>query len=360
MFSSLLSKLVAVSLASGALAAVNQLQRISNFGTNPTGVAAHLYRPPNVVANPALILALHYCSGTGPAYFTGTQYANLADQLKSFIILYPSSPGEKGECWDVHTNATFTHNAGGDSLGVASAVRYTIANYGVDASRVFVTGSSSGGMMTQVMAGAYPDLFVAAASFAGVPYACFSGTSSWNGQCSGGQLSKTGQQWGDLVRSGYPGYTGRRPRVQIFHGTADTTLSYNNHKEAIKQWTNVFGYSETPQSTQQNSPVSGMVRSIYGPNFQAITANNVGHDLPTQERDVLAWFCLSGSCQPTGTQPPGTTTQPPVSTQPPATTQPGNCAAKWGQCGGQGYTGPTCCASGSTCTKSNDWYSQCL
>ncbi|KAF9041568.1 family 43 glycosyl hydrolase [Panaeolus papilionaceus] len=31
-----------------------------------------------------------------------------------------------------------------------------------------------------------------------------------------------------------------------------------------------------------------------------------------------------------------------------------------GQCGGQGWTGPTTCVSGSTCTYSNPWYSQCL
>ncbi|OTA53081.1 glycoside hydrolase family 6 protein [Hypoxylon sp. EC38] len=36
------------------------------------------------------------------------------------------------------------------------------------------------------------------------------------------------------------------------------------------------------------------------------------------------------------------------------------CASAWGQCGGQGWTGATCCASGSTCVKSNDYYSQCL
>lgn len=28
--------------------------------------------------------------------------------------------------------------------------------------------------------------------------------------------------------------------------------------------------------------------------------------------------------------------------------------------GGEGYTGPTACASGSTCTVSNPYYSQCL
>ncbi|KAJ5758291.1 uncharacterized protein N7511_006985 [Penicillium nucicola] len=34
--------------------------------------------------------------------------------------------------------------------------------------------------------------------------------------------------------------------------------------------------------------------------------------------------------------------------------------AHWGQCGGSGWTGSTVCASGYTCTYSNDWYSQCL
>ncbi|KAF8317319.1 hypothetical protein DL93DRAFT_2134204 [Clavulina sp. PMI_390] len=35
-------------------------------------------------------------------------------------------------------------------------------------------------------------------------------------------------------------------------------------------------------------------------------------------------------------------------------------AALYGQCGGIGYTGCTTCASGSTCTYSNAYYSQCL
>jgi len=35
------------------------------------------------------------------------------------------------------------------------------------------------------------------------------------------------------------------------------------------------------------------------------------------------------------------------------------CAPKWGQCGGIGYKGPTCCQSGD-CHEYNPWYSQCL
>ncbi|KAK1779916.1 glycosyl hydrolase family 61-domain-containing protein [Copromyces sp. CBS 386.78] len=38
----------------------------------------------------------------------------------------------------------------------------------------------------------------------------------------------------------------------------------------------------------------------------------------------------------------------------------GGTQTKYGQCGGNGWTGPTVCVGGSTCTKVNDWYSQCL
>lgn len=34
--------------------------------------------------------------------------------------------------------------------------------------------------------------------------------------------------------------------------------------------------------------------------------------------------------------------------------------AKYGQCGGIGFSGCASCASGSTCSKINDYYSQCV
>jgi len=63
---------------------------------------------------------------------------------------------------------------------------------------------------------------------------------------------------------------------------------------------------------------------------------------------------------------PSTTSVAPSSTSSaPATTSsapPASCTpvAKWGQCGGIGYTGCKVCVAGSTCTYNNDWYSQCL
>ena len=48
----------------------------------------------------------------------------------------------------------------------------------------------------------------------------------------------------------YPGYTGHRPRLQTYQGDADTTISYKNTGEAIKEWTNVLGLSTAPTSTR--------------------------------------------------------------------------------------------------------------
>ena len=188
------ASLCALSLAvSGAFAAAGQLQQQSNFGSNPTNVGMFYYKPAKLANPPPLIVAMHYCTGTAQAYFSGTQYANLADS-KGFIVIYPDAP-DSGGCWDVHTNATLTHNAGGDSLGIISMVRFAIANWGVDPTRVFATGTSSGAMMTNVLMGAYPDVFAAGSAFSGVPYGCFAGAGMWNSQCSQGQLIKTPQQW---------------------------------------------------------------------------------------------------------------------------------------------------------------------
>ncbi|KAH7396057.1 putative cellulase [Cadophora sp. MPI-SDFR-AT-0126] len=59
----------------------------------------------------------------------------------------------------------------------------------------------------------------------------------------------------------------------------------------------------------------------------------------------------------TSKPPQSTTVSPPTSTAVPTG---GSCSSKWGQCGGQGWTGPSCCQAGSVCTFSNNWYSQCL
>ncbi|ORX42395.1 hypothetical protein BCR36DRAFT_587215 [Piromyces finnis] len=51
------------------------------------------------------------------------------------------------------------------------------------------------------------------------------------------------------------------------------------------------------------------------------------------------------------------TVQPHASNTNDATTK---CVKKWGQCGGVGFNGSSCCESGLTCQKINKYYSQCM
>ncbi|CCA74360.1 probable acetylxylan esterase [Serendipita indica DSM 11827] len=363
MFSTLFGLLAAAGVALGAQ---NSLQQVTNFGANPNNVGMYVYKP-SKLANPTpLIVAIHYCTGSAQAYFTGTQYANKADQY-GFIVIYPDSP-RSGKCFDVHSTETLTHNGGGDSQGIASMIKYAISNYGVSSSRVYVTGTSSGAMMTNVMAGSYPDLFQASSSYNGVPFGCFAGSSEWNSACAQGQITKTASAWGDLVRAAYPGYTGPRPKMMIWDGTADTTLNYANYAEMLKQWTNVLGVSQTPTTTSTNNPQSGYTKTTYGDVVIGYSVQGVGHTVPVHEDIELAWFGITGgstsstvssssSSSQGSTLSTSTTTSRQTSTSTSSATSGGQTL--WGQCGGQNWIGPTTCSQG-TCKYSNAWYSQCL
>ena len=122
------------------------LTQVTNFGDNASKTQMFIYVPTKLAAKPPIIVAIHYCTGSAQAYYTGSPYAKLADQY-GFIVIYPSSP-YSGSCWDVSSKSALTHNGGGDSNSIANMVTYTISKYAADASKVFVTGSSSGAMMT--------------------------------------------------------------------------------------------------------------------------------------------------------------------------------------------------------------------
>jgi len=240
-----------------------------------------------------LIVAIHGCGGSAEAHFGQTQYANLADQY-GYIVVYPNSPRDT-HCFDVNTADTLTHFGGGDSQGIASMVYYAIVFYGVDARKVYVTGVSSGGMMTNVLAGSYPDLFQAASVYSGVPFGCFAGPDAWNTACAMGQIVKTPEEWGDLVRAAYPGYGGPRPKMMIWHGGADTLLYPQNFWEEFKQWTNVFGYSQTPVNSTFD-PEPGYIHWGFGTgDVQTYAAPYIGHTVPVHETIDLAWFGIAGT-----------------------------------------------------------------
>lgn len=286
------------------------LQQLNvSLANNPTNVGFYIYVPDTLAPSPPILVNPHWCHGDAPSAYVGSTFANLSSQY-GFIVIYPDSPNLVDKCWDVSSFETLTHDGGGDSLGIVSMVNWTLNTYSGDPRRVFVTGVSSGAMMTNVLVGAYPDVFAGGTAFAGVALGCFgediatnaSDVDYWNNECATGQVHHAPQEWAEIVRRAYPGYGDRwRPKMQVFHGTVDAVLNYTNLWEEIKEWTGIFGLSQTPTATMPDTPVANWTKYIYGYEdwFEAYSAWNVTHNIPVQADEVADWFdlkCKGGHC----------------------------------------------------------------
>jgi len=236
---------ISVGLFAAATAQAASLQSVTtsawSAGDVPTYISMYIYVPDKPATNPPILVVSHYCGGSASAVFGQAQTGGIvsAADTNGFIMIFPqtTNPATSAKCWEVGSTKSLTHDGGGDTQAVAEMVKYTITKYQANANRVYATGDSSGGMMTEALLAVYPDIFKAGAAFAGVPAGCWSAgwsaASNWGGTCASGGDTKTAQQWGDMVRAMYPGYSGNRPRVQLFHGDKDPTISYTNQTEAI-------------------------------------------------------------------------------------------------------------------------------
>ncbi|MCG5444567.1 PHB depolymerase family esterase [Micromonospora sp. NIE79] len=301
------------------------LTEVTSFGDNPGRMRMHVYVPDNRPARPAVVVAMHGCGGSGPGFYSGSEFASQADRY-GYIVIYPSATQQAGfgNCFDTWSDAAKRRGGGSDPVSIISMIRYVQQQYAADPDRIYATGSSSGGMMTNHMLALYPDVFKAGAAFMGVPFNCFANAADYppgSSQCTGGNMNRTPQQWGDAVRQVYPGYSGPRPRVQLWHGTNDTLVPYSLLQEAIEQWTNVFGLSQTPTST--DTPQATWNRRRYADSggtvqVEAYSIQGAGHSLPSagMAASAIAFFGLTNPTTPPPTTPPPTT--PPPTTPPPA------------------------------------------
>ncbi|WBB82305.1 PHB depolymerase family esterase [Micromonospora sp. WMMD882] len=309
------------------------LVEVTNFGDNPGGMRMYVYVPDARPANPAIVVAMHGCGGSGPAFYSGSEFASLADRY-GFVVIYPTATQQAGfgNCFDTWSDTAKRHGGGSDPVSLVSMINYVSRQYGGDLNRVYATGSSSGGMMTNHMLAVYPEVFKAGAAFMGVPFNCFAGAADYppgRSQCTGGNMNRTPQQWGDAVRQAYPGYSGPRPKLQVWHGTNDTLVPYQLLQESIEQWTNVFGLSQTPTST--DTPQTNWNRRRWTSNgnvlLEAYSIQGAGHSLPSggMAAAAIQFFGLT-SPSPTTPAPttPGPTTPAPTTPAPttPAPTTP--------------------------------------
>lgn len=237
-------------------------------------------------------IQLHGCFSPVENFYNATELPSYAD-THGFVLIYPATT-HMSSCWDVQNPNSLTHGAGGDAGGIVSMVQYALKKYNGNPRKVFVLGSSSGAMMTNVLVGSYPNVFEAAAAYSGTAHACFAGAESAtplspNQTCAQG-LQHTPKEWSNFVHNSYKGYKGKRPRVQIYHGLADGLVVPQCAVEALKQWSDVLDVKWTRNVT--GVPASQYTQLIYGDGkkLQGFFGEGVGHVAPVQEKLMLEFF----------------------------------------------------------------------
>ncbi len=216
---------------------------VTNFGSNPGALKMYATVPSRPKTSPALVVALHGCTQTAAEYKKAGW--DTFGERYGFYVLYPEvTSGAKCFGWFETAN---TRRGSGQVASITQAVEWMRARYGIDASKIFVTGLSAGGAMTASLLASYPDVFSAGASMSGIPAQCASSIGG-SSSCQQG-TDKTAQQWGDLVRAAAPAGTTRWPRLSVWNGTADYTVNVKNLTELMEQWTQVNGIDTTADVT---------------------------------------------------------------------------------------------------------------
>lgn len=238
-------------------------EAVAGFGSNPGNLKMYRYVPtPAPADNAPLVVAMHACSQNATAY-RSAGWEEVADKL-GFYVVYPEQQSANNALgcfnWAGEYGVTANLTRGqGENQSIKEMVDRMIADYSIDATRVFATGHSGGGAQVALMMAVWPDVFAGGGILAGIPYECttqFLEVSS----CLTPGKDLTAEQWGAKALDGYPGYAGAYPRLSVWHGTADAIVAPSNADQLVEQWTNVHGLPATPTTSDT---VDGYPRDLY-------------------------------------------------------------------------------------------------
>jgi poly(hydroxyalkanoate) depolymerase family esterase len=268
------------------------LTEVTTFGSNPGNLRMFHYVPANRPAGAPLVIVAHGCAGSAQDMADTSGWVELADRYK-FALVFPqtSTANEPlGGCFRTWL-ADHQQRDAGEPLSVRQMASTMQSQFNLSATAVFMTGMSSGGHLTNVMMATYPDMLAAAAPQSSFPYKCAMASSEL-AVCSQAGRNYTAQQWGDLARSGYPGYNGPRPKVQIWHGSADTLIYLPDQYQQVMQWTNANAIDAV---VDWSDYLLGQPRNTYNTftgvtRVQTVTVQGMGHAIAV-DPGFGAWQC---------------------------------------------------------------------
>jgi poly(hydroxyalkanoate) depolymerase family esterase len=219
----------------------SRLAAFDDFGANPGRLRMLAHLPPSSTGRPLVVL-LHGCGQDAAGFAADSGWLQLANRLR-FTLLLPeqAAANNAGRCFQWFQPRDTARDAG-EAGSIAAMTRSAISRFGADPRWVFVVGLSAGGAMAAAMLAAYPDLFAAGASVAGVPVgAARSGMQALARMASAGP-DQPPDAWAALVRAAAPaGFPGPWPRLSVWQGQADTIVAPENGNLLTTQWLALHG-----------------------------------------------------------------------------------------------------------------------
>lgn len=255
------------------------LVELSNFGSNKGNLNAFYYEPKDAQSNSPLLVALHGCTQNALEMSLSTEWNQLADKY-GFYVLYPEQKtiNNASKCFNWFLTEDINKNQG-EVSSIQGMIDKLVSNKNINPSQIYITGLSAGGAMTAAMVSCYPETFKGAIIMAGGPYKA--ATNIYESiPALKGEVNKTPQEWGNLVRAQNPSYIGQYPILSVVHGTDDNVVNYQNAVEIIEQWSNVLNINlQDRTTTNYNTDVKEIVyfNTSNTPQIQLYEISNLGH-----------------------------------------------------------------------------------
>jgi poly(hydroxyalkanoate) depolymerase family esterase len=228
----------------------SRLTLLTAAGPNPGALAGYTYVPADVAARPALVVVLHGCTQNAAGYDHGAGWSTLADE-HGFVLLLPEQQRANNAnlCFNWFEPGDIARDKG-EAASIRAMIAQVVAEHDIDPARIFVTGLSAGGAMAAVMLATYPELFAAGAIIAGLPYGFA------NSVPEAMERMRSGPGATDIALAGRvraaSAHAGRWPRLSIWHGDADRTVSPINADALVRQWAALHGLPPTPTRQDDN------------------------------------------------------------------------------------------------------------
>jgi poly(hydroxyalkanoate) depolymerase family esterase len=275
-------------------ASEDRLSELGDFGTNPGNLRGFYYVPERVSEAAPLVVVLHGCTQSAASYDGGSGWSKLADR-HGFILLFPEQrrANNPNLCFSWFQTSD-TRRDSGEAASIRQMVDRIRADHKVDPGRIFVTGLSAGGAMASVMLAAYPDVFAGGAIIAGIAYGC-AGSVGEAFQCMSGGGRTSSTALGDNVR-GASDHHGPWPRVSVWHGSADSTVTASNGDDIVKQWLNVHRLRAKPNrvDTVDGYPHRAWLDADGRPAIEQYAITGMGHGTPLDPGEEAGQSGIAG------------------------------------------------------------------